>query len=531
MGLFWTVTAVAVYLLITAGFGYLGFRRTRTEADYLLAGRQVHPFVMALSYGATFISTSAIVGFGGAAAVYGMGLLWLTFLNIALGIFVAFVFFGHRTRRIGHNMGAHSFPEFLGLRFQSRPLQAASGTLIFIAMPLYAAAVLMGGAQFLGQTFKLGFDLSLLLFAVVVAVYVVMGGLKGVMYTDAFQAVVMLCGMTFLLVFAYTHLGGVREAHTALTSLAPEAVKVFGAQGHLGWTSMPRTGSVMWLQMVTMIILGVGIGVLAQPQLAVRFMTVRSDRELNRAVPVGALFILMMPGVAYTVGALTNVYFFRNPDFGTISFLAAGKNVDAIIPLFINRFLPPWFSALFLVTLMAAGMSTLSSQFHTMGTAFARDMLPPRTGGIGGMARARIGMIIAILVSVLVALSLPRFFEKGSAIIALGTSIFFSLCTASLLPAFVSALYVRRATPQGVLAGFFSGAAVSVFWLLFVNAKVAVPLGLCRLTFGMDTLAGATSWKFVDSLVVGLPVSILVTVVVSLLTARMPEEHLKKCFR
>ena len=88
-----------IYLIITAFLGYLGWRNTSNATDFLLAGRKTHPFVMAVSYGSTFISTSAIIGFGGAAAVFGMGILWLTFLNIAIGIFIAFVIFGKRTRK------------------------------------------------------------------------------------------------------------------------------------------------------------------------------------------------------------------------------------------------------------------------------------------------------------------------------------------------------------------------------------------------------------------------------------------------
>ena len=71
----------------------------------MVGGRKTHPYVMAISYGATFISTSAIVGFGGQAANLGMGLLWLAFLNILLGIFVAFIFFGKKTRLIGAQPG------------------------------------------------------------------------------------------------------------------------------------------------------------------------------------------------------------------------------------------------------------------------------------------------------------------------------------------------------------------------------------------------------------------------------------------
>ena len=88
-----------------------------------------------------------------------------------------------------------------------------------------------------------------------------------------------------------------------------------------GWTSMPVFGSTIWYTMITTIIMGVGIGVLAQPQLIVRFMTAKDTKALNRAVPIGGIFIIMMTGVAFTVGALTNVYFYstrgRSPRSGS----------------------------------------------------------------------------------------------------------------------------------------------------------------------------------------------------------------------
>ena len=88
------LAVTGIYMVLTLAVGYLGFRQTRGAEDYLLAGRRVGPWILALSYGATFISTSAIIGFGGAAAVYGMGLIWLTVLNIGMGILVAFLLFG-----------------------------------------------------------------------------------------------------------------------------------------------------------------------------------------------------------------------------------------------------------------------------------------------------------------------------------------------------------------------------------------------------------------------------------------------------
>ncbi|MBN1299005.1 MAG: hypothetical protein JW997_04895 [Actinobacteria bacterium] len=101
---------LVVYLLIIIFLGYLGYRGTKNLKDYMVAGRKTHPYVMAISYGATFVSTSAIVGFGGIAATYGMGILWLPFLNIFFGIIIAFLVFGKKTRKMGDELDARLAP-------------------------------------------------------------------------------------------------------------------------------------------------------------------------------------------------------------------------------------------------------------------------------------------------------------------------------------------------------------------------------------------------------------------------------------
>ena len=226
-----------VYFIMVGYVGYLAWKRTNSSEDFMIAGRETHPYIMALSYGATFISTAAIVGFGGVAGKYGMGILWLVFLNIFVGVFIAFVFFGKRTRRMGKNLGSLTFPEFLGRRFNSKFIQYFSGILIFCAMPIYAAVVLIGAARFMESSLMLDFNLALLVLAVVICAYVLFGGLKGVMYTDALQGTIMFVGMIILLVFIYWVLGGVTEANTALTNMAPLYPPDAIAEGGTGWTS------------------------------------------------------------------------------------------------------------------------------------------------------------------------------------------------------------------------------------------------------------------------------------------------------
>jgi solute:Na+ symporter, SSS family len=134
--MFYLISFIFIYLAITIYLSYLGYRRTATVSDYMLAGRQVHPVLMALSYGSTYISTSAIIGFGGISALYGFSLSWLAFLNIMIGVWVAFVLFGKRTRKMGKALDAHTFPELLGRRYNSRFIQGFSGLVILLFMPV-----------------------------------------------------------------------------------------------------------------------------------------------------------------------------------------------------------------------------------------------------------------------------------------------------------------------------------------------------------------------------------------------------------
>ena len=449
---------------------------------------------------------------------------------------------------MGHHLDAHTFPELLGKRYSSRFIQVFSGLIIFFFMPLYAAVVMMGAAKFLETQFGLGYEIALLVFAVIIAIYVIMGGLKGVMFTDALQGSIMFLGMAGLLIFTYIKLGGVTAAHEALSNLTVPAK--LAAAGHRGWTSMPAWGSPFWWILVSTIIMGVGIGVLAQPQLVVRFMTVKSKRELNRAVLIGGIFILMMTGVAFIVGSLSNVYFSNNPEFGKISIAAAKGSVGNVMPLYIKNAMPAWFSILFMLTLLSAAMSTLSSQFHAMGTSIGRDVFenPESIKQDPGSSAhiTKMGIALAILFATFLAWWLPfSFKEKGTAIIARGTAIFFGLCAATFLPAYAGGLYSRAITKAGAIAGVIAGFLASSFWLLFGHAKEASVLLICQTVFKKPCLfqyfseeanrwlsykTGPIIWSQVDPLFIALPVSILVTILVSLVSSKFPKEHVDNCF-
>jgi len=330
--------------------------------------------------------------------------------------------------------------------------------------------------------------------------------------------------MVILLCYAYSGLGGVVSAHEQLSAMADKVPAALIAKGHCGWTAMSELFSPLWWTLISTVIVDVGIGVLAQPQLVVRFMTVKSDRELNRGV-----FIILITGVAFVVGATFNVYFFSAT--GRIAIGASGSP-DNVIPLFIKDNMPEWYTAVFMITLLAAAMSTMSSQFHTMGSAIGHDFMEK---GMGLKAKKpvrviRIAMLFAILLTTLPAYYLQSFFKDGATIIVNGTSLFFGLCAGSFLAIYTLGLYWKGVTKAGAHAGFINGLTVSVTILFFVFEKVSNPLGLCELFFDVSSLGTRTPFKDVDPLIYAVPVSLLFTIVVSLFSRKVESRHLAACF-
>jgi SSS family solute:Na+ symporter len=514
---FWVATIA--YMAATFLLAWYGYRRTKTKEDFLLAGRTVKPWVIGLSYGATFISTSAIVGFGGQAAKLGMGLIWLTVLTIGVGVLIAFIVYGHPTRRLGKKLGALTFPDLMGKRFNSNFIRYAMGILILVMMPLYASAVIIGGAQFINVTLNVDYQLALLGFAILTAAYVLRGGLLAVMYTDAFQGAIMVIGMSAVLIITYVTLGGVDAANLSLTNMANQVPSSLASKGMTGWTSMPTFGSEIWLTLVTTIVMGVGIGVLAQPQLVVRFMTAKNSNALDRAVPTGGLFIALMTGVAFTVGALTNVYFMNTK--GVISTVAANNNVDKIIPLYINSAMPDVVIVIFMLTLLAAAMSTLSSIFHTMGSAAGHDLWyewkksrqKHAPTASSSMRASQWGMVLMIVASVALAFIMP-----GS-IIARTTAMFMGICASAFLPMFTYGLFSKKPYALAAQLSLVTGAVVWFFWTVFVHSAESSVLGICNFLFGVSSLLPAP-WTAVDPLVIAMP-SAVIALLIGIWIARM----------
>ena len=484
----------ALFIIVTLGLGLLAYKRVRSSEEFLLGDRNTHPVILALSYGATFLSASAIVGLGGQSAKYGLSMIWLVFLNLFLGLAVAFIVFGKPTRKLGAKLGAFTFADFLGKRFESPSIRTFTAVIVLVGMPIYCAAVLLGGVNFLNVMLDIDRNTVLLIFALITGIYVVYGGLIAVMYNDALQAGIMFVGMIVIFVFSIITFGGIDGDINSTWNMAIASstkLQELASQGMVDWGSMPEFGSQVWLTVVTTFLMGVGIGALAQPQLVIRFMTAKDDKAMSRSLIIGSIFMLVIVGSAYTIGAFSNMFFFDRYGEAAIDHVA---NVDMIMPTFIVDLFSEVtfgdvFVSLFVLALLCASISTMSALLHVMGSSGGYDLATVIARKRGKLEQnkdyrsLRLNrMVTAVMLVVVVVLA----YLMPSNIIAKATSIFMGLMAATLLPSYVYALYAKGEPNKN--AAIFSiaiGAIVWAIWGFFVSVSIAAVIGTPMVSMGL----------------------------------------------
>jgi len=509
-----------VFIIATIMIGLYGYKNTKNNQQFLLGRNKSTALVIGLSYGATFLSASAIIGFGGQAAVHGLGLMWLCFLNLALGLFVPFAFFGKRVRKLGRKLGASTFSDLFGKIFKSKGIRGFAAAIIILMMPIYCAAVLKAAVNALvtltGTTDV--YNIVLIVLAIIVGLYVVYGGIIAVMYNDALQAIIMLIGMVIIFAVTLYVLGGFSSAMTSLADLFETAGTL---PGFNGFTETPSLLSKEWWLLISTFTLGVGIGAMTQPQLVVRFMSAKDDRMLNRSMIVGSLFTFIIVGIAYTVGPLTNVYFFEHYGMTAFPYVdgVLHQGIDFIIPnyvldVFSGFTLGDLFTCVFLLALLSAAISTLSALIHTIGTAGGHDLFTliknRKTKSNEDSQSLNVNRIVTAVVMILIVVYC--FLMPGN-IVAKATSLFMGMTAAAILPLMIYGLYAKRPRKEVALASMTVGTASYLFWALFINSSSSEFLPICKWLTGEKVLFMSGNLMFVDALIVALPLSVLTLVV------------------
>jgi len=359
---------ISGYLLVLLVLGLLARRgMPRTLEGFFLAGRAVGPVLLFLTMAATNFSAFTVFGFSGAG--YRIGYAYYPVMAFGTGFMaLTFILIGIPLWRAAKELGAVTPPELIRLRFRNAPLHAAYLCVMVVFTLPYLALQPMGAGYALKGLLGIPYTWGAVLVTMVGVGYVLLGGMKADVWTDALQGVVMLAAMLAVFFGVAAALGGFTSANQQAAARFPE---LFSRPG--GGNALPVS---VWFSYMALWFLCDPVF----PQLFQRFLAARDARSLE------------LTAVLYPLA--TGLLFFLPVAVGVMGRLVlpglAGNQTDQVLPLVVAKLLPPWLGAVAMAGGLAALMSTMDSQLLTLGSMVVRDgaaLVAPR-----GSARSSIGL-------------------------------------------------------------------------------------------------------------------------------------------
>lgn len=428
--------------------------------EYFIGSRSLGGFILAMTMMATYGSASSFIGGPGIAYQTGLGWVLLSMAQLPAGYFVLTVL-GKKFAILARQYDAVTLTDFLKARYQSNTVAIFSTLSIIIFLFSSMAAQWVGGARLLESIFGISYTTALIIFAVSVIVYVVIGGFRAVSFTDAIQGSVMFFGTMILLVAVIVAGGGIENIMMTLVEENPYLISPFGADGNL----TPLYVSSYWIL--------VGVGLVGLPQLAVRAMSYKDSQALHRGIIYNTVFVGVIMFGMHLIGV-----FARAVHPGIV-------NGDHVMPTITMEVLPPLLAGIVLAAPLAAIMSTVDALLITVSSAVVKDIYlgfinpeaTEREIKIGSfLTTAIIGIIVFFI-----ALSPPDF------LIWLNLFAFGGLESTFIWPVFFG-LYWNKANHYGAISAMIIGMTSYILLdQLYPNAfgmhTVVVPILLSCISF------------------------------------------------
>ena len=409
--------------------------------DALTAGR-VGFGIQAFAYVATYISAVALVGFGGLAYAYGLQMLLVAAGNVWLGTWMVYRFMAWPTRVCQRALGARTPTQLIAKGHESRALGKALAILFAVFLGVYASAVIKGAALLLAQIVPVPVWILIWAVAMLVGFAVFVGGLRGVLYTEAMQGFVMLVGICMLVGAVFVAVGGPAAGIEKLAALpdTPAVNNGFAALsgGEQGWF-------IISLVIVT------SVAVWAQPQMIQRHFALASPRQVDRITPLAMLVLTLLVGGAYFAASLSRLI------------LPEVSSPDEVMPMLVRMLLPNAGLQLFVLAIVSASLSTATAIFHIAVSALAED-LPGRKASRGAWLA---GIIFCVLLSGGCA-------QIKGQLIALLCTTSWSIVGATVLVPYVALVRFGKRCPVAAWMSCTAGFTVCMFWYLTANKSFSV---------------------------------------------------------
>ena len=431
-----------VYLAFMLGIGVYFFVKSKDggEKDYFLGGRQMGPWVSALSAGASDMSAWVLMGLPASIYAFGIGQAWVA-IGLAIGYAVSWTVEAPRLRRFTIVANdAITVPQYLTNRFvsKSKALQIICAIIFLAAYTIYAASSMKACGTLFHTVIGIDATLAMYLAAAIIVGYTFLGGFSAVCWTDFFQGMLMLAALLIAPIFALIVIKGGGAAES-VADLPANYWNLFSS----------------WKDIVSG--LGWGLGYFGMPHIIVRFMSVRSDKDLKKSAKIGITWNVLI--VIFSVAA------------GCIGHLLLGEISDSstVFIQMVRMLFPALISGVLLSAILAASMSTADSQLLASASAFASDVYKPvlRKGKASDKEMLWAGRFVVLAISVIAVLIASN--PNSGTIMGLVENAW-GLFGAAFGPAIMLSLFWKRFNFEGAIAGIVTGAVVDVLWLLCLSS-------------------------------------------------------------
>ena len=443
-----------VYLLFMLGIGVYFFFRDKNggEKTYFLGGRQMGPWVSALSAGASDMSAWVLMGLPTSIYALGIGQLWIP-IGLFIGYTVSWLVEAPRLRSFSiAAKDSITIPQYLTNRFlsKSKALQIICAVIFLVAYTIYAASSIKACGTLFHTVIGIDATTAMYIAAFIIISYTFLGGFSAVCWTDFFQGMLMLGALLIAPIFAAASLSG------------SAAAEMPAGYWNIG----------TWQEIVSG--LGWGLGYFGMPHIIIRFMSLESQKSLKKSAKIGITWTFLILVFATLVGIVGRL------------FLGYDETINGNSLVFITmvrRLFPGILSGILLSAVLAASMSTADSQLLAAASAFASDVYKPvfRKDQAGEKEMLWAGRVVVLVIAV-IALFIAADPDAGSIMSLVSNA--WGVFGAAFGPAILLSLFWKRFTFEGAVAGIVVGAAVDILWLTFLASTGVyeiIPGFLCGL--------------------------------------------------
>ena len=452
------VLAFVLYLVLVLAVGVVFFVKGRKsqggDKDYFLGGRQMNGWVAALSAGASDMSAWVLMGLPGSIYLYGMGQVWIS-VGLLIGTILAWLVVAPGLRRFSIKADdAITIPQYLTRRFKvnNPALQIVSAIIFIVAYCVYAASSIVACGDLFNTIFGLNKTVAMVGATCVILLYTFLGGFNAVCWTDFFQGMLMLAALMAAPIVAVFAMNATDFVPMAEVVTADNYYNLLSS-GKFDWGSISDILSG----------LGWGLGYFGMPHILVRYMSIKSEKEMKKSQAIGIMWTTIILIMASIVGLVGHQF------VGT--FLAEGSQ-SMIFVVMVRKLFPAFLAGLLLSAILAASMSTADSQLLLSTSAFTSDVYKPvfrkKASDKEILWAGRVMVAVIAIVALVIAMS------PGCAGIMALVECAWAAFGASFGPVILLSLYWKRFTYKGALAGIIVGFAVDALWYAFLSASTGL---------------------------------------------------------